>query len=227
MKKPALKTLVLFAGLIIVSCTAAEKQGNKENPAISGTIENGYRVLELKPESDVVDFTVYRGDYIKFRNTVDGEVFKVPGIGIEESFENTENYVKMKNTGEFPYTYGKFSGTINVVEFVQQRYHEVTSQQAADMIRKVDPVILDVRTPGEYMSGHIQDAILIPVQNFQERVDELEKFKNSPVLVYCASGNRSTVASRLLINAGFNNVSNLRYGIQDWIRADFPVVRSQ
>lgn len=80
----------------------------------------------------------------------------------------------------------------------------------------MDPIILDVRTPWEYEQGHLPEARLIPVQSLQNRVDELEEHKNRDILVYCRSGNRSTVASKLLIDEGFNRIYNLRYGILEW-----------
>jgi rhodanese-related sulfurtransferase len=65
----------------------------------------------------------------------------------------------------------------------------------------------------------------IYVQDFQRRLGELLPHKQDPVLVYCASGNRSTVAAKLLVDAGFVQVANLRRGISEWSREGLPTVK--
>lgn len=61
--------------------------------------------------------------------------------------------------------------------------------------------LLDVRTPGEFASGHIEGATNIPVHELRERLGELDRGR--AVVVYCRSGARSASAARLLAGAGF------------------------
>jgi rhodanese-related sulfurtransferase len=61
--------------------------------------------------------------------------------------------------------------------------------------------LVDVRSPGEFASGHIDGALNIPVGSLAARVGELEKER--PVVVYCASGMRSASAARRLASDGF------------------------
>jgi len=82
---------------------------------------------------------------------------------------------------------------------------------------------LDVRTHGEYKAGHIENATLIPVQELQSRIKELAEYKNQDILIYCATGNRSTVASKILIDDGFNRIINMRHGIYGWRMEEYPV----
>lgn len=91
------------------------------------------------------------------------------------------------------------------------------------LIEESKPLILDVRTPNEYHSGHIEGAKLIPLQQLEDRLSEIEKHSNEPILVYCRSGNRSTVASEILIRNGFKKLYNLRRGIIGWQRDGNPV----
>lgn len=63
-------------------------------------------------------------------------------------------------------------------------------------------LLVDVRTPGEFASGHIPGAVNIPVQDIDGRLDELGS-KNRPIILYCRSGVRSAQAARVLANAGF------------------------
>jgi phage shock protein E len=68
--------------------------------------------------------------------------------------------------------------------------------------------LVDVRTPGEYGSGHLPGAINIPVHELSARLGEVGP-KDRPVVVYCASGARSARAKGLLRRAGFQTVHNL------------------
>lgn len=68
--------------------------------------------------------------------------------------------------------------------------------------------IVDVREIGEFRSGHIKDAINIPLSNFQ-KVTKLIPDKNTPVYLYCASGARSGRAKKMLQNAGYTQVTNM------------------
>lgn len=83
--------------------------------------------------------------------------------------------------------------------------------------------ILDVRTPGEYQSGHLKNALLADWNNdaeFQQRVNALDKSK--PVYTYCLSGGRSSAASQYLKQNGFTTY-NLSGGISAWKRENKSV----
>jgi phage shock protein E len=67
-------------------------------------------------------------------------------------------------------------------------------------------IILDVRTKGEYQSGHLKKSINIPVSNLQQNLKKLNKDK--PIVTCCASGARSASARRLLKSNGFDQVYN-------------------
>jgi len=83
-------------------------------------------------------------------------------------------------------------------------------------------VILDVRTKGEYDSGHIYGATLIPVTELLARIGELSSHKDDPILVYCGSGGRSQTASGYLDSNGFTEVYNMLGGIAAWKSAGYP-----
>lgn len=67
--------------------------------------------------------------------------------------------------------------------------------------------VIDVRTPGEFASGHYPGATNIPLQELEGRIAEVGD-KRSPVVVYCASGMRSAKAAQVLSAAGFADVTN-------------------
>lgn len=68
-------------------------------------------------------------------------------------------------------------------------------------------LVVDVRTPGEFASGHHPRAVNIPVDQVESRIAEFGE-KTKPVVVYCQSGNRSGKAKRALEAAGFTSVTN-------------------
>ncbi len=78
-------------------------------------------------------------------------------------------------------------------------------------------VILDVSTPGEFTGplGHIDGALLIPVQQLSARVTELQKFKDLEIHVICRSGNRSVRASKILNSNGYQ-ATNILGGMKAW-----------
>lgn len=86
-------------------------------------------------------------------------------------------------------------------------------------------VLLDVRTPLEFAgeTGHIADAILIPIQELEKRLNELEPHRKTRIIAYCRTGNRSGIATEFLKKKGFA-VVNMEGGIVEWNRQKLPVV---
>ena len=85
-------------------------------------------------------------------------------------------------------------------------------------------ITLDVRTPGEFVAGHLVNAINIDVEgmNFESEINRLDK--SATYAVYCRSGRRSPVAVERMKEAGFTNLVNLNAGIQEWVAAGLPLV---
>ncbi|MBI3166690.1 MAG: rhodanese-like domain-containing protein [Anaerolineales bacterium] len=82
------------------------------------------------------------------------------------------------------------------------------------------PLVLDVRQPDEFRSGHIAGAKLIPLNELQRKMGELPKGRE--IVCICASGNRSTSAAKMLAKEGFNAL-NVSGGMLAWRRAKLPV----
>ncbi len=93
----------------------------------------------------------------------------------------------------------------------------INSNQAEKLIKNTeDLVILDVRRPGEFKESRIVNSINIPVEEIEWELDQIEKYKDKPILVYCKVGVRSSIACNFLEIEGFNNLYNLRGGILDF-----------
>ncbi|MGL5351954.1 MAG: rhodanese-like domain-containing protein, partial [Clostridium sp.] len=76
-------------------------------------------------------------------------------------------------------------------------------------------IILDVRTLEEYNTGHIENSILIPVDELEDLASSKLVDKNQKILVYCRSGNRSKTASKILADLGYTKVYDFG-GINSW-----------
>ena len=72
---------------------------------------------------------------------------------------------------------------------------------------KAGAKIIDVRTAEEFSEEHYPDALNIPVDQIRQRLNEVGE-KNSPIVLYCASGSRSAFATRMLKSAGYTDVVN-------------------
>jgi hydroxyacylglutathione hydrolase len=81
--------------------------------------------------------------------------------------------------------------------------------------------VVDVRGRSEWDAGHLPGAVHIPLATLANRLDELPR--DTPVVMQCQSGGRSSIASALLQAHGFENVVNLRGGFRGWREAGLPV----
>lgn len=84
-----------------------------------------------------------------------------------------------------------------------------------------DHVLVDVRTTGEFRGGHVPGAINIPLDQISARMSEIPSGK--PVVVICASGNRSKTGAKRLSDAGYDRVYNLKGGTMSWMMAGLPL----
>ena len=94
---------------------------------------------------------------------------------------------------------------------------KVPPAEAANLIGR-GALILDVRTEREFAAGHIGGAKLIPVQDLERRMGELEGLREKPILVYCRSGRRSAIAAGMMREAGFTELYDLEGGLITWRR---------
>ena len=95
-------------------------------------------------------------------------------------------------------------------------YQQISQEEAKEMMDTQDVIILDVREQDEYDSGHIPGAVLLPVGTIdEETAAEVIPEKDSTVLVYCRSGNRSKTASSSLAELGYTNIYEFG-GINTW-----------
>ena len=97
-----------------------------------------------------------------------------------------------------------------IISCSKKPYSNINIEKALELMNKsTNIVLLDVRTEEEYMSGSVPNSINIDVLNtdFKSKIDILDK--NKDYIIYCRSGNRSTIASSIMSTNGFLNVYNL------------------
>jgi rhodanese-related sulfurtransferase len=85
--------------------------------------------------------------------------------------------------------------------------------------------IIDIRTPQEFAQGHIEGAVNINYfdRSFLEQVSKFEK--NKTIFIYCRSGNRTSSASKKMLNEGFNEVVDLQGGIINWVKNKNKIIK--
>jgi rhodanese-related sulfurtransferase len=100
---------------------------------------------------------------------------------------------------------------------------EVDSIAALQLINHKNAMVLDVREEDEYKAGHVLNSTLIPLGKLKQRIGELEKYRDRPIVVVCRSGNRSATACATLGKQGFTQAYNLAGGVNAWQKAKLPL----
>jgi sulfur-carrier protein adenylyltransferase/sulfurtransferase len=111
-----------------------------------------------------------------------------------------------------------------LLQQVKGEIDEVDSSQALDSLRDSERgcVIVDVREREEWDEGHLPGAVHVPRGHLESRIESAAPDKSRPVLVYCASGNRSAFAAKTLEELGYDHVVSLAGGFTDWKRNGNP-----
>jgi molybdopterin/thiamine biosynthesis adenylyltransferase/rhodanese-related sulfurtransferase len=112
----------------------------------------------------------------------------------------------------------------DLLQQVKGEIDEVDSSQALDSLRDSERgcVIVDVREREEWDEGHLPGAVHVPRGHLESRIESAAPDKSRPVLVYCASGNRSAFAAKTLEELGYDHVVSLAGGFTDWKRNGNP-----
>lgn len=99
---------------------------------------------------------------------------------------------------------------------------KIQQQQIAQLLTD-GAVLIDVRTPEEYRTGHIDKAINIPLAEIAEQNTQLLSLRDKKVVLYCRSGYRAGKASELLKALAFDDINHLDGDILGWQQAGLPL----
>lgn len=104
-------------------------------------------------------------------------------------------------------------------------YKNITAEQAQEALSAGKVVVLDIRTPAEFVESHIKGGINIDFYSPQFKASLGELNRDTTYLVYCRSGNRSGKAMAAFGELGFKNILHLKNGFADWVGRSMPIVR--
>jgi phage shock protein E len=100
-------------------------------------------------------------------------------------------------------------GSLTVGAMILTKVFGQVSAARARAMLKQDAKLLDVRSPEEFRSGHLNGAVNVPYQEVGQRIGKIVPDKSTPILVYCLSGGRSGVAKSVLRGQGYKEAHNL------------------
>jgi molybdopterin/thiamine biosynthesis adenylyltransferase/rhodanese-related sulfurtransferase len=110
----------------------------------------------------------------------------------------------------------------DLLQQVKSEIDELDSARAREFIADDSPAIVDVREREEWDEGHLPGAVHLPRGHLESRIERAVPDKSQPVLLYCASGNRSAFAAKTLEELGYERVASLAGGFTDWKRNGLP-----
>jgi rhodanese-related sulfurtransferase len=101
----------------------------------------------------------------------------------------------------------------------------ISTHAAVQLINKEGAAVVDIRLKKEFKTGHITNATNIPYADMDRRIGELEKHRDSPIIIVCNLGQTASGAVKKLNEAKFDNVVRLSGGITEWKAQNLPVVK--
>ena len=130
--------------------------------------------------------------------------------------------------GNHPVLTGMWMVTLGAIIFYHRRTSasSVAPQEAIMMINRKNAIVIDVRERKEFDSGHIVDSLNIPLKNLKQRLNELRKHEQKPLIVVCKLGQHSGEAAKLLQEAGHDEVVRLNGGLTEWKAQSLPLVQN-
>lgn len=134
---------------------------------------------------------------------------------VSNGFKNVKNATE--GVGEYDYN------LVKVDNITGKEAEEIINDAKNDKIDYDDDydgnddlIIIDVRSQKDFNNGHIENAINIPLEDFDSKINELNKYKNNEIIVYSTTGEKSEKASENLVNNGFRDVDNVVDGVSEY-----------
>ncbi|WP_208028929.1 molybdopterin-synthase adenylyltransferase MoeB [Rhabdothermincola sediminis] len=93
---------------------------------------------------------------------------------------------------------------------------EVTTAEADELRTRPGVVLLDVREPDEHEQGTIPGSVFVPRGHLESKIENLVPGRDTPLVIYCAGGNRSAFAAKTLTELGYTDVVSMAGGFNRW-----------
>jgi rhodanese-related sulfurtransferase len=104
---------------------------------------------------------------------------------------------------------------------------EISAIELSELVKNGGAQLIDVRTPAEFVAGHVAGARNVPINTFKQMLPKLALDPKRPIVAICATAHRSPPAVRLLRAAGYENAAQLKNGMLSWYAAKLPTSRKQ
>lgn len=108
---------------------------------------------------------------------------------------------------------------------VRKSGSQVSPQMASGIVSKQNGVFVDVREAKAFREGHIAGSINIPFAKLKDSMSQLEKYRETPIVLVCRYGQTTGPAGKMLVEAGFKHVFRMQGGLTEWENVRFPVVK--
>lgn len=106
-----------------------------------------------------------------------------------------------------------------------RKWRELGTLEAVQLLNREDPVVLDVSNSTDYAKGHIRGALHMPPSRIEAGNQQLLKYREHPVLIYCRNNQVASQMASRLVKLGFTNVNVLAGGLTQWVSDHQPVSR--
>ena len=103
---------------------------------------------------------------------------------------------------------------------------QVSPAQLSMLMNNENAMVLDVRADKEFRKGHIVGAVNLPYAQLNDRIEQLDKHKERPVVLVCKMGTTTGSVAKRLRARGFEKVYRLNGGIMEWSASQMPLVKS-
>lgn len=110
-----------------------------------------------------------------------------------------------------------------LLESAQRKFQFISPMMAVAKMNNTSTTVIDVRDAPEFVKGHIESAINIPLDKLDEQIIKLNLNKDQPIIVACQTGTRSTPACKTLTKNGYSQVLCLTGGMESWEDSKFPI----
>ncbi len=115
---------------------------------------------------------------------------------------------------------------MNIYQGLTSKFKVINNAQLTNLINKEEGVVLDLRSDDEFKAGHIVQSVqILPSDIKGKNTQRIEKYKNRPIILVCATGVTANSTASVLIKQGFEKVYVLKEGISAWNAEKLPLVK--
>jgi len=118
------------------------------------------------------------------------------------------------------------AGILLLLSLKKNALSAITSQQLVNFVNREEALVIDIRAHQDFAKGHITASQNITPSNLAKQTNELEKWKNKPIIVVCNTGVQANASCNQLKTLGFAQIYKLQGGIQSWKADNMPVIKS-